>query len=181
MNCVWLSLGWSGAYCGCDHHPLCVRWAQSALAVKFYQHLLLQLRLYVETGCSKYKMHFHSGPQQAPWCFGSYLCSPERQPKVWLASGSKSPALEIWCRDRWHRHYAQTLHSVPMPCQILNKLAKQINATHPKLAEQINATRPLHKGVFEGHACYSEMHSTEQGASNKSVWREEKQCIVVSS
>lgn len=37
-----------------------------------------------------------------------------------------------------------------MPCQILNKLAKQINATHPKLAEQINATRPLHKGVFEG-------------------------------
>lgn len=37
-----------------------------------------------------------------------------------------------------------------MPCQILNKLAKQINATHPKLAEQINATRPLHKAVFEG-------------------------------
>lgn len=37
-----------------------------------------------------------------------------------------------------------------MLCQILNKLAKQINATHPKLAEQINATHPLHKGVFEG-------------------------------
>lgn len=52
--------------------------------------------------------------------------------------------------QRWDRRYAQTLSRALMLCQILNKLAKQINATHPKLAEQINATRPLHKGAFEG-------------------------------
>lgn len=63
------------------------------------------------------------------------------------ASRSKSLAVEIWYRDDTgitHRHCTGCL------CQILNKLAKQINAAHPKLAEQINATRPLHKGALEG-------------------------------
>lgn len=68
-----------------------------------------------------------------------------------------------------------------MPCQILNKLAKQINATHPKLAEQINATRPLHKGVFEGQRpCVLQQDAFYQIGCFKQICFEKRETVYCS-